>query len=487
MAISESAATGGWTLPLRQELHRRGSQRWVGRYVAGLVLLDAAAASIAGLVAYGVRFAEGASGYVAITIAMPVLWVAVMGLLDCYEPRVLGLGSEEFERVMRGFVTATAVLGFVSYALKLEVARGYVVLALPLTCLLCLLMRYGARKWLHRRRVRGDYLHNVIAVGEEHAVADLVTQLRRDQFSGMRVVGACLSGGDGALLVGLGVPLLGGVDDAAEVVRRTGADTVAVTSGVGVDPVRLRRLSWELEGTDTDLVVAPGLIEVAGPRLHIRPVSGLPLLHVEEPQFTGTRRLLKGAFDRVTALTVLVLTFPLVLAVMAAVRLSSPGPAIFKQTRTGREGREFTLYKFRSMYADAEQRRAELADRNERAEGLLFKMRDDPRITPVGRWLRRLSLDELPQLVNVVLGHMSLVGPRPPLPDEVALYEDDVRRRLLVKPGLTGLWQVSGRSDLTWEESVRLDLRYVENWSFALDLMILWKTGSAISRGRGAY
>jgi exopolysaccharide biosynthesis polyprenyl glycosylphosphotransferase len=457
------------------------------RYIAGLVLIDAAAASVAGVMAYLIRFAEGAGGYIAFTVAMPVLWVAVAGLLDCYEPRVLGLGSEEFQRVLRAFVASTAVLGFVSYALKLEVARGYVVLALPLAAGLCLLGRYAARKWLHFRRCRGDYLHSVIAVGEEHAVVDLVTQLRHDQYSGMRVVGACLSGGSGAGLVGLGVPLLGGVDDVAEVVRRTGADTVAVTSGVGVDPVRLRRLSWELEGSDTDLVVAPGLIEVAGPRLHIRPVSGLPLLHVEEPEFSGVRRVLKGAFDRLGAGAALVLVLPLILGIAAGVRLGSPGPVIFRQTRTGRQGREFTLYKFRSMYVDAERYRAELAARNERAEGLLFKIRDDPRITPFGKWLRRVSLDELPQLVNVLLGHMSLVGPRPPLPEEVALYEDDVRRRLLVKPGLTGLWQVSGRSDLTWEESIRLDLRYVENWSFALDLMILWKTGWAISRGRGAY
>jgi exopolysaccharide biosynthesis polyprenyl glycosylphosphotransferase len=487
MAVQQSAQAGAWTLPFRHEQRRR-QQRWTRSYVAALVGIDALAATAAAAAAYQARFgAEEATGYLTLTVLMPILWVGMVALLDCYEPRVLGIGSEEFQRIGRAFVAATAVLGFVSYAFKLEVARGYVILALPLALVLCLFGRYGARKWLHRRRMAGRYLHNVIAVGEEHAVVDLVTQLRRDQYSGMRVVGACLSGGDGARLVGLGVPLFGGVDDVAEVVRRTGADTVAVTSGVGVDPVRLRRLSWELEGSDTDLVVAPGLIEVAGPRLHIRPVSGLPLLHVEEPEFSGLRRILKGAFDRSAAAAALVLALPLLLVIAAGVKLTSSGPVVFRQTRTGRRGREFTLYKFRSMYADAEARRVDLLDRNERGEGLLFKIRADPRVTPVGRWLRRFSLDELPQLVNILFGHMSLVGPRPPLPDEVALYEDDVRRRLLVKPGLTGLWQVSGRSDLTWEESVRLDLRYVENWSFALDLMILWKTGSAISRGRGAY
>ena len=178
---------------------------------------------------------------------------------------------------------------------------------------------------------------------------------------------------------------------------------------------------------------------------------------------------------------------PLLLAIFAAVRLNSPGPALFRQTRIGRDGREFTLLKFRSMYADAEARRTELLSRNERAEGLLFKIKNDPRITPVGRWLRKFSLDELPQLINVLTGRMSLVGPRPPLPQEYAQYHDAVHRRLRVKPGLTGLWQVSGRSDLSWEESIRLDLRYVDNWSAAMDLQILWKTARAVVSGAGAY
>jgi exopolysaccharide biosynthesis polyprenyl glycosylphosphotransferase len=303
----------------------------------------------------------------------------------------------------------------------------------------------------------------------------------------MQVVGACLSSGDGARLVGLEVPLLGGLDDVGAAVRSSGADTVAVAAGASVGPARLRRLAWQLEGTETDLVVAPGLMEVAGPRLHIRPMTGLPLLHVEEPEFAGARRVAKAVVDRSLATVAFVLALPLLAVLWVAVRVSSPGPAIFKQVRIGRNGKEFTLLKFRSMYVDAEKRRAELEQRNERAEGLLFKIRDDPRITPVGRFLRRLSLDELPQLINVMQGKMSLVGPRPPLPEEVALYEDDVRRRLLVKPGLTGLWQISGRSDLDWDDSVRLDLRYVENWSFTLDLMILWKTMSAVVRGRGAY
>jgi exopolysaccharide biosynthesis polyprenyl glycosylphosphotransferase len=228
-------------------------------------------------------------------------------------------------------------------------------------------------------------------------------------------------------------------------------------------------------------------MEVAGPRLHIRPFTGLPLLHVEEPEFSGARRVVKGAVDKTIAAFALVMFAPLLFAIGLAIRVTSSGPAIFRQTRIGKDGREFTMFKFRTMVNDAEARRAELVGQNERAEGLLFKIKQDPRVTPVGRVLRKLSLDELPQLMNVLGGSMSLVGPRPPLPEEVALYEDDVRRRLLVKPGLTGLWQISGRSDLTWDESVRLDLRYVENWSLTLDLMILWKTAFAVVRSAGAY
>jgi exopolysaccharide biosynthesis polyprenyl glycosylphosphotransferase len=236
-----------------------------------------------------------------------------------------------------------------------------------------------------------------------------------------------------------------------------------------------------------ELLVAPGLTEVAGPRLHMRPFIGLPLVHVEEPEFRGPKRLVKEVLDRLGAAALVLLVLPVLLAIAVAVRVDTPGPVFFRQQRIGKTGRPFTMLKFRSMVVDAEARRAELAARNQNADGLLFKVADDPRVTRVGRLLRRLSLDELPQLLNVLGGSMSLVGPRPPLPSEVARYDDDVRRRLLVKPGLTGLWQISGRSDLTWEEAVRLDLRYVENWSLALDLSILWRTFSAVLHADGAY
>jgi exopolysaccharide biosynthesis polyprenyl glycosylphosphotransferase len=468
---------------------RAGTGRqWQRGYVDRAMVIDACAGGLAGALAYLIRFSGAEeSSYLVASLLLPAVWLFAVALAGGYDGRVLGLGSDEFQRIFRALVGLTAVVAFVSYAAKLEVARAYVVVALPVAALLSLLGHYAIRKHLHHQRKRGHGVQRVVAVGGEHAVVDLITRLHQERHCGMRVVGACLASGEGTHLAEVDVPMLGGLDDIRKALQESDADTVAVVAGAEVGPDRLRRLAWELETTDTDLVVTPGLIEVAGPRLHIRPVTGLPLVHVEKPEFAGPRRLLKGILDRAVAAIALMLLAPLLLVLAVSIRLTSPGPVIFRQVRVGRNGKSFTMLKFRTMCQDAEERQAELLAYNERSEGLLFKIKDDPRITRVGRVLRKYSLDELPQLVNVLTGSMALVGPRPPLPHEVAMYGDDVRRRLLVKPGVTGLWQISGRSDLTWDESVRLDLRYVENWSFVLDLMILWKTGTAILRSRGAY
>jgi exopolysaccharide biosynthesis polyprenyl glycosylphosphotransferase len=283
-----------------------------------------------------------------------------------------------------------------------------------------------------------------------------------------------------------GVPVLGRLADASRVVRMVGADTVAVLACPEMDGTALRELAWQLEKTGTDLCVAPALLDVAGPRTTIRPVAGLPLIHVDHPELNGAKRLVKDVFDRILATLALLLLAPVYVVISILVKTTSPGPVLFQQTRVGKDGEEFRMLKFRTMVRDAERHKESLAERNE-SDGLLFKMKSDPRITHVGSLLRRYSLDEFPQLINVMLGEMSLVGPRPPLPEEAARYGQVVRRRLVVKPGMTGLWQISGRSDLAWDESVRLDLRYVENWSLALDLLILWKTVAAVIRGSGAY
>jgi exopolysaccharide biosynthesis polyprenyl glycosylphosphotransferase len=268
-------------------------------------------------------------------------------------------------------------------------------------------------------------------------------------------------------------------------VRELHADTVAVCGAASTEPGELRRLAWQLEGTGIDLVVAPQLTDIAGPRVHVRPVEGLPLLYVEEPTLSGVSWLFKNLMDRIIAALSLMILSPVLLAIAIAIRLSDGGPVFFRQSRVGREGKTFRVWKFRTMYVDAEERLAALVDQNE-SDGLLFKIKKDPRITPLGRFLRASSLDELAQLFNVLVGEMSLVGPRP-LPAEDGDFLGDVRRRLLVRPGITGLWQVSGRSDLSWDDAVRLDLYYVDNWSLTFDLTIMWRTIGVVLRSKGAY
>lgn len=465
---------------------KRVGPGWAARYRATVIVSDILCALLAGGVAVVVRFGEVTpyvEPYALSSAALPFLWVVVVGLSRAYEPRFAGVGSEEFRRVGRAGVMLTAAVAVVAYVTKIDVARGYVIIALPLMTVLTLLARYALRRRLHRKRTRLQCMRRVIAVGHQGSVADLVRLLQKERYHGMHIVGACLPD-EGACAADVGVPVLGGFSDVPLVVAQAQADTVAVLACPELDGSALRRLAWRLEKSRTDLVVAPALMEVAGPRTTIRPVAGMPLLHVEHPELAGGRRLVKNVFDRVVAGLGLLLVSPLFLLIAVAVRATSPGPAFFRQTRVGKDGRTFTIVKFRTMGVDAESRKVELASD---IDGVLFKIKHDPRVTRVGAFLRRHSLDELPQLVNVVKGDMSLVGPRPPLPEEVARYGDDVRRRLLVRPGMTGLWQVSGRSDLSWEEAVRLDLRYMENWSLTLDLQIMWKTWSAVARGSGAY
>lgn len=478
-------------------------RRWERPYVVALVALDLAAALIALVVAslsrFGTLFPGGTATTPSFSVvwALPVVWLAVMVAARAYEPRYLGLGSEEFRRVARASVWLLAAVGTYSWATQASLARGFVIIAIPLSFVVTVLARYGARKRLHALREHGRCMQRVIAVGHPRSVAELVRQVRREPYHGLQIIGACVPAHDARPvpsqrtvpdeLVDLGVPVLGGFEDVVSAVARVEADTVAVLACQEMDGPALRRLGWDLEETHADLVVAPALMDVAGPRIAIRPACGLPLLHVEEPDFTGLRRVAKRCVDWLVTALALLLLAPVLTVIAAAVKLTSSGPVLFRQTRVGRHGDEFRMLKFRTMSVDAEERLHTVIDLNERAEGLLFKIRKDPRVTPVGRILRRYSLDELPQLFNILMGQMSLVGPRPPLPSEVARYGPDVRRRLLVKPGLTGLWQISGRSDLSWDESVRLDLRYVENWSLSLDLLIVWKTFFAVVRGSGAY
>lgn len=464
---------------------------WERRYLRLVVLVDFAIILASTLLALHIRFGsadESVSGvsYPMLSVLLVPIWLGSLVIARAYEMRFLGTGADEFKRVSSASLRLMAVLAVVAYTFKIEIARGYVAVALPAGTVMLLLGRYAQRRWLHARRRRGDFMRRVIVVGGVDGIRDLHSQLSHDPYVGYALVGACLPTSSKAFSLP-DVPVLGSLTQVLTAVAEVGADTVAVASGPGMSPAVLRRLSWELEGTGISLVVAPALLDVAGPRISVRPVAGLPLLHVEEPELSGVRQLMKVTVEWVFATAAFLLALPILVVIAIVVRLDSHGAPLFRQTRVGKNGQEFTVYKIRTMRADAESLLDSLREQNESADGLLFKIRADPRVTRVGGFLRKFSIDEVPQLWNVVRGDMALVGPRPPLPGEVAQYGAEVARRLLVRPGITGLWQVSGRSNLSWDDSVRLDLYYVENWSFALDAMIVWKTFFAIFRNEGAY
>jgi exopolysaccharide biosynthesis polyprenyl glycosylphosphotransferase len=467
------------------------SAAWTSSYLRKAAVADIACALVAGvlaLAAYDIHYhswTHQAAAYLAFTAVLPILWWMSVAVAGGYDSRFIGVGSDEFRRVLNAAVSLTAAVAIISYAAKVEFARGYVVVALPSATIFDLVVRHRLRRHLHSLRSRGACMRRVVAVGHAPAVADLVAELGRGTYHGLSVVGACLAGGT-MLNEIAGVPVFGGLGSVPAAVGQFRADTVAVLACPEMNGIRLRELAWDLEKTGTDICVAPALLDVAGPRTTIRPVAGLPLLHVDHPELDGGKKVIKEAFDKALALTGVILLAPVFAIIALAIKFADHGPVFFKQVRVGKDGHTFTVWKFRTMVVDAEQRKAELTVHNE-AAGALFKMRRDPRVTRPGAWLRRYSLDELPQLFNVLFGDMSLVGPRPALPVEAAKYGDHMRRRLVVKPGMTGLWQINGRSDLPWDEAVRLDLRYVENWSFILDLQILWKTLSAVMGGYGAY
>ena len=494
-----SSLDDGITLPgVAEPSTRAGGPRHTGvgsgdpsvmlrRYQRLALFGDGVSALIGGLIALTLRFGFAFQlNYVLLTALLPLGWLTIIAIQRGYEQRFLGTGPEEYRKVADAGLLMFTAIAVVSYAVRGEIARGYVFVAVPITIILTLLVRRQLRTWIYRLRARGLALQRVLVVGRADAVVSVIEKLDHEPQHGLVPVGACVP------FIGVGVshvhdvPVVGDPSRVLQAVDETGAHVVAVVSHPDLSGQALRRLSWALEERNVELIVSPGIIEVAGPRLSIRPIAGLSLLHLERPSARGGRMLGKTIFDKLIGCLMLLVAAPALIVIGIAVRVTSSGPALYRQTRVGVDGREFLMLKFRSMVADAEAQRAALMSLSE-GNGVLFKLRKDPRITKIGGFLRRFSLDELPQLLNVVRGDMSLVGPRPPLPEEVAGYTDDATRRLRVKPGVTGLWQVSGRSDLTWEESLRLDLRYADNWSMALDLSILWRTFRAVTRGAGAY
>lgn len=478
---------------------RDRSRSWVHRYVLKLAWSDAiiviAAVCLAQFVRFGAESALAPNGAsqlpaVYVSIVLAFLWIASLRAFQTLDRRVVGSGSQEYSRVVTACLAVFGVLAMVDLLFRLNIARGFIAIALPVGTAGLLMSRWLWRQWLGHQRLRSRNVERVLVVGSEPSAVPMMQRLLRQPNLGYEVVGICLPNRAGqrqfVAVDEVTVPVCGTFDEVADAVLDSGATTVAVTSAEALGHDAMQALSWDLEGLDVEMMVSPGVTDVAGPRVMVRPVAGLPLLHIDKPRYEGANRFRKALLDRVGATAILVLLSPLMISVAIAIRLDSAGPIFYRAARVGLNNAHFSMWKFRSMVEDADAMKDNLRSLNE-GSGILFKMRDDPRVTRVGAFIRRYSLDELPQLFNVVTGSMSLVGPRPPLPEEVERYDGRVARRMLVKPGMTGLWQVSGRSDLSWEESVRLDLSYVENWSIMQDAIILWKTVKAVSAKEGAY
>lgn len=471
---------------------RRRSSRLLGIVDAFVVIWAVAGAFV---IRFGLDpdfvIAGQESTYAWLSVAIAIVWWLMLGAWNSRQSRVLGSGPDEYKRVAAASLWLFGLVAIVSYVLRFDTARGYVGIALPVGLLGLLMGRWLIRQHLNINRRRGDSMSRLLLLGGPSAVAHLAASLHRAKHAGYLPIAAYIPRADACLTTEpeSGLPVLGNEPDAKAIMKAIdlcGADAVAVSAGVQLHPQTLRHLGWELASRNVGLIMAPALTDIAGPRIHTQQVAGLPLIHVTTPTLEGGQRVAKRLFDIVISGLLILAASPLMALIAILIKLDSRGPILFRQNRVGIEGRHFGMLKFRSMVVDAEDRLVELTERNE-GSGVLFKMKNDPRVTRVGRFIRKYSLDELPQLLNILAGSMSLVGPRPPLPREVEAYEHDVRRRLLVKPGLTGLWQVSGRSNLSWQDSVRLDLYYVENWSLAGDLIIILRTVRAVFRSTGAY
>lgn len=416
--------------------------------------------------------------------AIAIAWLLALRQLGSYSPRHLRAGVTEYKRVIGASLGTAGAVGIICYLGSFNLSRLVFIGMFALGTAGLVLARFARRKFMHALHREGYLRTPVIVAGATGHVDSVAKVLSREKWLGYQVLGALTS--DPAVHTPSGLPVFGRLSEIASIVREREVASVIFAEGSFSSPADFRRMAWELEQLDVQMVVVPNLADISAQRLDVRPVAGLPLVDVERPQAIAATRWIKRTWDIVGSLVLLVIAAPIMAGVALAIWLEDRGPVIFRQVRVGRSGQEFHCLKFRSMGIDAEARLAELVASNE-AAGPLFKMARDPRVTRVGRFIRRFSLDELPQLWNALRGDMSLVGPRPALPKEVAQYDPDTRRRLDVRPGLTGLWQVSGRSKLSWEDTVRLDLYYVDNWSIVQDLMILARTARAVVGSAGAY
>lgn len=455
-----------------------------------LIVIDLALIALGVIIAYQTHVDRAFAGPHAevlpvwVGLLLPPLWVATLAVFGTYSLTLVRSGIEEMRRTGMASFFLAGTLAIICYLLDIHLSRAFFVWFFVTGVPVLMLARLGRRRIVNWMCEQGHLRLPVLVAGAPAHIDDVARVLRRERWLGYEIVGALSE--SPLTETGLGVPIVGRIESTVDLVHRSRPHAVIFTDGSFPDSQHFKQVVRQLEGHDTLLVVTPSLTDTCAGRLASHPVAGLPMMHVAPPHAQRAARWGKRLFDIVGAGLLLLLALPIIGVAALAVKLEDRGPAFFQQTRVGRGRRAFGCYKIRSMVLDAEARKSELQARNEGA-GVLFKIARDPRITRVGHWIRRFSIDELPQLWNVVKGDMSLVGPRPALPVEVDQYDGDTARRLDVRPGLTGLWQVSGRSDLPWEEAVRLDTYYVDNWSMIQDVVILARTARAVLSSRGAY
>jgi exopolysaccharide biosynthesis polyprenyl glycosylphosphotransferase len=436
-------------------------------------------------------FSADVLNYPAAAVILAGLWMLTLSLSGSRSRRVVCRGIEEYAIILLATLQLFGLIAIAALMFDVELSRLYLAVVLPLGAVGLMINRNFWRRVENNKRRRGDSPTAVLVVGTEQVARDIADTLMKDPATGYQVVGICTPQGceqnkPPIKICDRDVPIVGPDAAIVDAALRTGVSSVALTATDHLRPTEIRRLIWELDAIGVDLMVVPGLIDVATQRLHSREVAGMAMLEVSKPQYNRANSMAKRTFDVVFGVLGLIAVTPLMILAAIAVKLSSSGPVFYASERIGLNGATFKMYKFRTMYDGADGRATELIAANG-GNPLFFKVKNDPRITPVGRLLRKFSVDELPQIFNVLMGEMSIVGPRPQVRREVESYDDLVRRRLAVKPGLTGLWQVSGRSNLKIDDAIRLDLSYVENWSLVQDLVIIARTAKAVLRGEGAY
>jgi exopolysaccharide biosynthesis polyprenyl glycosylphosphotransferase len=413
-------------------------------------------------------------------IAIGILWFGFLVFRGAYDHRILGIGTEEVRRVGSATLLTFSLVAGVSYLFRADISRAYAFISLPIGFLAIVGFRFMWRSWLYRERAKGRMMMRTIVIGNDSRAQEMTVRFAEDRFAGYEVVAQL------ELVRNQKDQNDSWFDELDRLMAEFGVDAVAVTPSEELQGEFVRQLSWRLEGRRIDLLIAPALADLSGPRVSMRPAAGLPLLHLDEAVLSRPQAFAKRGLDLAGAFILIVLFLPIFLVCALAVRVTSAGPIIFRQTRIGLRGHPFTMLKFRTMNVQAEAQLDGLRNEHELTDPM-FKLVEDPRITRVGKFLRRWSLDEIPQFFNVLSGSMSLVGPRPHPLDDVSRYELEAYRRLALKPGLTGLWQVEGRSNLTWSEALQLDLYYIETWSLSGDAVLLFRTARAVLIGRGAH